>query len=756
MKKRVFMLYLLFTIVISLAVNFSCLAASGPVAQHSNGLTIGYDTATGEPSTYTSPYKDVGGGSIKYRTTIGSFDAFAYNTPTDRESQTSSIESITDVQAPLDGQSGTFTGALPEQIKDLLIRRSGSYCRVVFHPTVEGYFANPEYINGRYQYICYLPSNPILSSNSDMTYGVARKSWAQAYKGNWTLDATLAECAVKYGQFNSSGFSINYPVGQSATGQKNQVIESYTQKDAVYGSYIGWAGGTDQTTGQYSPFATFDAINSRFTDTYLDIDPQKPRITFYEWSSSGFQEINGKYYNTAIQPNTATNTISFKYDLTVAEAPISSYDGQATRSPDFCVAIYDSNGTRKDFKQSTSALYESPAEEYLAPADSNGRTSTCSDPVNKIPVSQREVSFNINTASPHLPDGIYRVSLFINNPQHGIEPYDSTRHQREFYFTLGTGINLAITDIHVPESTLEAGHSYTATVDYTATVAPSSNKSFSAGAKLNGYRTVPAEQHPVVNLPTDVPLIQGSYQFSYQFDVPSGATGSVTLKARIDPNSPTLITDETSDTDNEMSITIPIASTLTYQPVSKQLGIYPATEKLKYFTHDIRLKAYWLPEGNATFSEKTWNPKAALLQLNLPAQSSSGTPYNGEPEIDVKALSACGVNSLKGNVAGLNSDTFKLTTFPSVNNANTIFSTMDVDSDNTTDKDDIQNLSCQTDCHASPSPDKQWQNTKDFGTNPNHDHDSHSGHHSHGEWSGPNEGGCTRIGDDPWYQTPHH
>ncbi|MGE5328320.1 MAG: hypothetical protein ACM3KR_02285 [Deltaproteobacteria bacterium] len=761
MKKRSFLLSFLFTVIVLIVSSFSCMAMEEEVVpeQESNGLTIHFD-GQGNAKTFTSPYNDVSGGNIKYRTTVKYLSAYAYSvSPTGPNQNQAPIAQIENVQADPTSSSGIYTGELPGDIKFFLNSHRGNYCKVVFHPIVEAYFASATSYG--------IPAYPMLSPNSTYKFDELGNN-GNASNPHRFDDDTLFwqhinaqsrdDCTTKFNGRNPTGFHFadgsNY--GPGVTAHKNSyngVIEYYDQEGGVYGSYIGWA----STPG--NPFATFEAIDSRFTNTSYLIPPKGPTITFQEWTGPGtfHQETDSLGNDIWVMDNPlskiATNTISFKYKVDVQDIPKASYTGQDPRSKDFLVAIYKKVGAtdqyidRTDMLDPNSAVYDSNNQRYLAPSSSTGRSNACNEVILKAN-SPYTVSFNLNTSS--LADGVYKISVIVNDASNvnnagnnGIEPYDPPRHHSEFLFTIGSGLNLAITDINASSLSFVPGGTYTATAKYSVM------GKFPAGAKVRGYLFAPGTSpYDSQNLITSdeyaakaltepgrsgtaVPLdTEGSnYVFSFPFTIPTTYTADkFTLRAEIIPEAatppeinpyqpyPDQITDNVKQKDFSMNKTRAVI------PVAYDLGIYPATEKLKYFTNQVRVNAYWLPTGAGTFDDKTWRQ---FWGTNT--TFSTGITYNGEPIIGTKAKSTNGADTLSGT--GFDSGTNAYTLFcdqVNIHNPISIF---------TTDASLTENLNCQT----------TLKNKQDFGKTPDHQHIKT---HDYGDagWDGPDEGGCKRLG----------
>lgn len=732
MKKRVFLFSLLASIIILLSANFSCFAAPGG---GSNSMTI----TPNSDGSYSYSYKthdSYGGHEIMYKNgTTAHFEVYCYNladkelakSDTLRASAIKSTEDNDVNNNPLYADrtvsyttSNTHSGELPIGVQNYLNDNTGYCCAVVIYPQVIGYFGTLNAYN--------IPSMPMLKND---TY---RYDGGQAGTADdilyWQLigASSFQQCVDKYNEKFKGGIEFLYgdpPAGAHAT--KSQYyghIEYYNKLGAVYGSYIGWA------AYEGNPFGTYEAIDSRFVNAPVAIFvPHFPRITFTKFVGSNFvqDEQNKWVYNN--MPKAATNEIKFEYNITGAEVPIASYqqppDQSNPRRVEFLTAIRKKDATgrftdvsRKTMLETDSPLYEETPKQYFAPNDTTiGRSETCVDPDNKIPLGAHTAAFNLNTSD--LADGEYQVTTNVNISG-DIEGYETARHVGQFTFTIGTGLNLAITDITPSSTNLIPGQSYTATAKYTVT------GDFPAGAKVSAFRKVPTPEETEVNnefadtanidngrnATTAASLSTGyNYTFTFPFTVPADYTGStLKLRAEIIPADSTVV--ETipyaaNPTDNIKEKDFPVNIPITYTGSYKNLGILPATEILQYFTNQVMVNSYWLPTGAGSFDDISW---------------SNSSPSVTEPKVGVKKTSANGTLSLTGITRyDAGSTSYLLLCEDPVAGVNgaAIFGSS---------AESAQlNLSCQTDS----------SNINSFGKSPSH---------SHGE--GSDEGGCTNIGQD--------
>ena len=703
MKKSAFLLSLLLIAIISITMSFSSFAL--PPTGGGAGLTITPD-ATG----YTSVVFDAAGGSaIMYRTTVASFDVVAYSDP-DHTNQIATTENSTDSayavrNGPIvwsaDGLS--YSGDLPQGVRNFLTDNRGKYCKVVLHPRVEAYFGT----DSSYA----IPGTPILTSPSSMMY--ANPGGPNLYYWEYISAGSEQACLDKYSLFTNSTTAYNgfhfgdgsgYGPGSMAHDYtSNGVIEYYDAENSVFGSYIGWAGG-----GASDPFVTFNAINSRFQDTVYFVDPLGG-IEFDHWINKTLT-------------NSATNKVTFEYKITGADVD------NLLRTTDFAASLYKQGILVRDL-----AAAETSVERYFQPSDDiaaatgNGRSVTSVEP---LVVGPHTAAFNL--AVDTLLPGTYMVRVSINATS-AIEPYNAAKHQAEFTFTKnsngtitdGAGINLAITGIHVTPSTLTSdpasATSYTATVDYSV------SGSFPDGARLRAYcillpattstNLTPPNEYANTGTalsPTAVALNTGNNSFTFPFTITANYTyNSLRLRAEILPVSATpaeSIPYSAAGTDNILDQTFTVGHALAVTPTAKYLGVYPATEQLMDFKNQLLVNSYWLPTGHGTFSDVSW---------------SHTSPNVIAPAVVVKVTTTSGVNSLSGTsslYSSANGGTYSLVCTDSVGGVSgtAIFGA-------TVDGEQID-LSCQTDS----------QNVNSFGVHPSHNHGA-SGNHS----NGPNEGGCT-------------
>ncbi|MGE5474497.1 MAG: hypothetical protein ACM3UU_09780 [Ignavibacteriales bacterium] len=723
MKKRVFLLSFAFMILFIFTMNYSCFASG---YENSYGLTINYDN-NNFPIGFTSNVQDTPPrSSVHYRTAIASYNITAY---TDASCNNAvDPNGITIINAPVAWDpniSTEYSGIFPGNITQYFNNNPTCYFKMVLFPVVQAYFTKPNTSVA----LRSIPLNEHVNHPDDQ----------------W-------------------GYHTNFPGDSRAYSDTNIVIESFSCKDSVFWSHLDWMDGSE-----YS-------INTRFQEQSLVIPPPtpSPRITFLEFVGSQYTKIEDEKWECSNMPVSATNDIQFKYKIESKAVPVASYNGQNPRTPDFIVAIYkkdpysDNYIDRKDMLTSPSPVYEASARRYLAPnTGTNGRSASCSEVINVG--TGYTASFNLDTST--LTPGKYKVSLVINDPtsptNHGIELYVPQRHHAEFTFTIGSGLNLAITGITASSPNLLPGQTYTATAKYSV------SGSFPAGAKVTGLRKLPAPVDTTVNnqfaanstsgtglSPSAVPMTEGNnYIFQFPFTVPANIPvgDKITLRAEIIPVDNTVVETIPYDsnpalTDNVKEVELEVISDSADTAGYLNVGILPASEMLKYFKDQVRVNSYWYPMGNSNFTDCSWDPQATN------PVNSSGTAYLGEPTVNIKTQSVSGTTTLSGDTSKYHAGsppTYELycantgsntlvERFEDTDNDKILDKYSDADSDGTPDKDEIIELSCQTDSHTA-----NHQNQLDFGTNPNHDHNSHShGGTSFGNFSGPDEGGCTNIGED--------